>query len=637
VRAAGADDLAEWPGHADRVVPRLVALLEDPDEDVSDLARQGLLNLSEHSAAAKFVQAAIPGLPPRRASWFVAAAYGDDVPALAAVAPRLLATGDPDLRTATLRALNELPATSVDASILVPLLDDSSPAVRAEAAFMLWWSGTAAGARSVAVASAVAADADDDVRRTAARVLASAAGTRDLSPELLALLADPSDKVRSAAYAELAIKSDPLGVPSAVLDAVIDNALRTRNHDAVLVALRIENGVEALVRAAAVALQSEDVDLVRSALDALGTAGPAARSACASLAPLTQDGRFASEARTAYFEITGEVSALDDSYELDELHARRLLSHGDAGADSVVRRAAHVAGWYRVGLCAALGEDASLCAAVLRGAQSRGDDWESERPRVGAAGLAPVLAPSRAIELLATLSRDPSARVRVATAESLASLGDGLVDLTAATEALGRLLDDEDSAVRREAVLAARHVSELRPAVRARLHDSDACVRLQAGAALCVDSADESAGRAIVEALARAKDDTRLADANWRVIDTALARMPLLPADAPTFALALIELDDCSCQGPILRALKRLGPAASPALAGVRAALAGDLSCRHGIHVEVPNGADAIAALAAMGAAARPAIPDLTTLAARSPEFATSARAAISAITAEVR
>jgi hypothetical protein len=87
----------------------------------------------------------------------------------------------------------------------------------------------------------------------------------------------------------------------------------------------------------------------------------------------------------------------------------------------------------------------------------------------------------------------------------------------------------------------------------------------------------------------------------------------------------------------LLRALTRLGPDAAPALRGIRAALANDLPCRWGQHPVPANRADAISALAAMGRAAGPAIPDLAAVVARSPELAASARAAIAVISGSTR
>lgn len=633
LRANIADTLGRWHDAADQILPHLVEHLHDADENVASAASSALDDLVAATKNAAPLQRLIPTMAPSDAARVVTFAFRDDTAALAAAAPKLLAVADAGLRTATLRTLNDDSSCAIDTSLVLPLLDDPSAAVRAEAAYLLYRADAAARPRAIAAALSAASDPNRYVRETAARVLADAADSGVLSSALAALLTDSDDFVRQAACLTLARSSTPIAAPPpAALGAVVDYVLCEASPDAARIALRFEGGAAALVRAATAELTSEDAEHVRKSLAVLAATGSAAQSAAPLIEPLMSRSDVGEQARNAYYAITGDVAALGDGFSIDEDGARGLLARGDAGADAIVRWSSRVAPWARDNVCVALDSDETLCRAVVRGAATPGHDQESDRVRAGAAGLAPVLGAQRAVDLLIGLAGDASYVVRRAVASTLGSLGDHGVDLGAAEYALRTLLRDEDDDVRLAAALPARRVSALRPDLEARLGDAAPEVRLQAAAALLADGFDPAARTALFEAMGHVRDASSLADADWKLVESSLAPNELRPADVPVLASTLLYIDDCTCQGPILHLLARLGPAAAPALTGVRAALDGDLSCRWGSHGPPPLREDAIAALAAMGSAARAAIPDLTAVAARYPEFSEKARAAIAAI-----
>ncbi len=608
------------PGAVEEHWRRVCALAVGPESDLTSTAQAALLTLvAESPGAAARIADALESMPPREAEHLLVYVQVSDAPGLEATAVALLTSADAGLRAAALGALVDT-AQIVDAAPVRASLDDPDEAVRAAAASFLLDRDPVSRDRAVATVRALsesASAAGPWVVRAICRVSDPAAP----GPELLRFLGSEDAEVRSEVEKFLARSETPVrDVPPGTLDAVAGDVLRegADREAATRTLLRLAGGDAVLVRTCDAAFS--DLSQVPAVLDALEIAG----SRAAAVLPTVERGwrreSDGAQLRRVLALLKGDVDGLAQAVD-DVEDARHLLSLGDAGAVALVRAAAKWGAWFAGDLAEGLAGDAALERAIL-GAES------SRELRIGASRLAPALEPQRAMSLLALAAANGDTAERQAAAQTLDDQARRGRDLGSA-DTLRRLLRDADVDVRFHACRAAGNVPDVTGELRERLDDADNGVRITAaGEFLRRDAEDASARRAFFDALAALDDD----DDHWIWWDDVregMSAMPLSPEDVPVLSSALVTLGGCDAHIAILRALARLGPAAAPALKGVRLALASEL---RGCDCHRPDRAEAIATLAAMGAAAAPALPDLRSIVRIDPDVADAARAAIARI-----
>jgi hypothetical protein len=616
---------AEW-----RRILRLVAPVGDSG------ARDALIRTARTSPEfAARLRDAVPLLSADEARIVLEVLDRAPPPGLDAVAVRLTTSPDPALRFAAVATLCDSPDPNVDPAPLRTLLDDADPSVRAAAAAFLAERDPAARERAVAVARALAAS--DEARPWVTRALLAAADPAAPGADLLSRLLGTHVVDRIPIEAFLARSDAPLGtVPNGVLAVLVSDAFwdSADRRNAARAALRCEGGADALMGVCAEVLRGTSQDEIVRALDVIEILGPRAAPLLPDLdAQASRDGD-PRRARLLAAALRGDVAELASSIDDTAADVRRLLALGDEGADAFLRRSTTWATWRTFELARELEGDATLVRAIVRAAapDAAGGAYSA---KVGAAGLAAALGPERGLDVLARLAGDADGATREAAARSLSHMATQGIDVGPAALALRALLADAAPQVRGQACRASRDVTSIRDALRRCIADPDVAVRTLAAAEVLRASPGDAEAKSVLFASLRSPAELaeHVGDFWWSDLGEALAKAPLVADDAAVLGAALRAFDACDAQGALLTGLARLGADAAPALVPVRLALAGVLSCIHGMHGETPNRAEAVAVLAAMGAAARPALPDLRSLLRDDDaKLAESARRAIAAI-----
>ncbi|MCE9635099.1 MAG: HEAT repeat domain-containing protein [Planctomycetes bacterium] len=673
---AASEALLAMPSAADSVVRELLAA-GDPANTLSTFAR-------DPGFAARLAQV----LPSLSADQIEVAHYallmGDafDIPSLT---PALLRHPAPEARRLALSPWAD-GATSPLPDGAAELLTDADATVRAAAARAL---GGRIGVPDEAIVDAVAAprtSPDASVRRDVVQALAGISGrSNDALDALIAMTNDEDESVRQCAIgalgsladsepramdvllravndkessprrraiAELARSDARISGDHADAVAGLIDALRLDSAPSVQilpVLRRIDGGFDALF-AGLRPLLVADADFWERgrALDAIIALGPGAAALRSDLVRLA-----ATLDASTHGKIQAALSALDRAPTTASRDAvaresaadriRRLAGLGRPGWQELLVVASSVEARDRVDLRAALA-GLPLRDAILEGARAEGGGEAAEDSRAGAVVLAPLLPAAEAVAVIAALvTYAPNERASVSLC-AIERAAPGSVP----AEVAARLLRDADGnrewdALDLACLVGARMTSADPTLVRdlsAFLARPESAERADAAAHLWWLTRDVNLTRPVLRAvLAHPERLDEIVDPapSWRRLGRALADMPLADEDVAAIATTLAaasayeppDMDQDYPQAadalvgaiaPLCAVVERLGPRAAPVVPALRVTLR---------HTE----SDAVVrALGAIGAAARPALPDLRAWAARMGERGDIARAAIAKI-----
>jgi HEAT repeat protein len=605
-----------WTVEADRALDRLVATPE---------------------FAARLVRM-LPALPQREMvnCWNKLVHAGVD---LTTALPEMAKSADPFVRGLSLDPWTGDDARGPPPAWAVALLDDPDDGVRATAADLVASKGGAPDARVRTVAMALRAAPEPSTRWSAVAALGALAA-RD--PSVLAAvveaLSDESESVRTTAVIALARDDTPIPGPHPEAIARIADGLLDRGEAKVAgrALLRFEGGEELLVATVRDALRHPQEgpanDSPWQIVGAVAAAGPRAAPLRGALEAWRTDDPNA-YADAALAEISRDPVEL--ALHGDATTVARLLAMGPAGRRAVpllVGRADEN------DLPAMLREveSAALADEIVAAAGTSDDAAHAGVVRMGAARMASGLPAPQAVDVLRSLAADPDADVRTAVVESLVEVERRAPGSVPPLLVAG-LFHDEDEQVRHLAVnfvgCRGARARDAVPALREVLRSDHAWDRCLAALALWRVTGDPEEALRLIRPLLERPDQATVFTP-WSEIGGALAAMPLGPADRDLLLRALPRAIEVHVRLAILEAIVPLGPAAAPAVPAFRAMLSDAFGAVGESDDAIALGETAARVLAGIGAAARPALPDLRAWIAASGDPHGVARQAVRTISA---
>jgi hypothetical protein len=654
--------------HAAEIAARLAGQAPERDESIL----QDLMSDAAARDAFARAESSLNGDARAAVHWaLLTSAPAESVKAVASTR-----SADPRERLLAIRFLDQsdLPLSAEALS----LLDDPDADVRTAALEVFVELRAAPAARLRAAARGLLTGESTYVRMNAMSALASVAdGDAAALEEVLRALVGDDVGLRVAAAAGLSAASTPIVGPHDDVVAALSNAIAAAGSDQRVdealgrTLLRFDGGTEAFLRAAEVRIRRM-AESGEAAIDGLFAVLRATGPAAERLRPLLETTEWknhyqANAARSVLATLTTDPLQFALLAAHSEESVRRLLAMGDAGRAAmpvfaqqapVGRRAALLRWLAGVDLegsivAAALARPASASDPALPIGASRSDDGGalsaspgvrivdgSEWPtkpidacrREGAAILALLLPALRAVPLLGELSLDEDGDVRTAALESLLEVGQR--DPQALTvEVLQPLVARPEVRELRSGLQIASLMGPrgraLAPALRRARASTNSQIRLDAAAALHAVTGDEEELRAeLRDALARTGEYGR--ETNGLVVAEHLPRLTWTGPDLDLLLRAFQRTAPTS-RDPFTPVIERLGPSAAAFVPGLTATLA------------VKDDRDrerrppVLRALAAIGLAARPALPEIRRSVARlGDEFGICA-AAIRAIEAAPR
>ena len=505
------------------------------------------------------------------------------------------------------------------------LLDDPDMSVRSRAAAILAARGGAPPARIRDAVLPLVGAAEPDVRADAIRALGPIATTHRVALDavLAAFDADPDDDVRLAAAYALALgdgviagEHPGLGWLQSELTAAIADVfaahrdVRRLSH----ALLRLPQGAAALSAAVTKAVQQTWHANWAGVADAVVEAGPRVAALRPLLVRLRESA--ADQIDRALAAIDADPVAIASSeWRTDQATVTRLLAMGETGERAVVLLFGRIyaAGdppreWF---------EGVPIRDHIVAAARADSADPLAPTLRRGAARLACLLAPEEALEVLTSLVAGMDAGVRWAARDELARLegrSPGLVPVPLVRRLVEEAQQRDEFGEIEEAVLLAGAIgpraADLVPTLQ-RLRDT-AGADVASCAAVSLWRITRRADEALPvlrRILATAGRD-ELMSMRWDEIAGALAEMPLERLDLDVF-LGVLRRDPVPyAESRLVPLLGRFGDAAASAVPILRRIL-GRRDGDGGFDVDRDPGEDAARVLAAIGPAARDALPDL--------------------------